>query len=412
MKFPWSKKEQKLLPEAAIPAQKLTLKDRFSIARYGRYCRTSTFSYPGQDHGRKWLKAVEDTLTEQWCILEVTEKPDMPGNNVPGSASLQVTKILEKDFKFFDAMNFMAVYETQQPALHYEMTEPGAKELGMDHFMAFAGREGIAFDAGGMPHPTEGGLIVTAGSFASDTEERLKKWMENMPSVKKWGRGALQQYFNADNVQGIIDRTILNGKKLGEFTRFIKEQGYILYIATEYYGKSFDNKTHDVGALSKLMGMDSEDYEEYYSKSHKYKGTASSNIAHYLLDLSVDWIKRNLDGNTQAHFLTMLEKQRFNFELFSAKGYWRVISSGEHSDADDHKLLNQALFCIEKSAVKLGYNAEQINEFRALPFLAEELDPVPDVVAFIEECKKMQQQMKDDVEQKNQKLLSPPAPVP
>lgn len=140
-----------------------SLKDAFRHAAFGTECWTQSYPNTAFPDRTEWLEAHRSSVTGAgWVILRKNLDP----NHFSGRPVVE-QKESARGLTFFDAVEYLARYEASQLARGIVAIDLGeASALGDRHFIAFAKREGIVFDTDFMPHPTDGGRIVTPGSFA------------------------------------------------------------------------------------------------------------------------------------------------------------------------------------------------------------------------------------------------------
>lgn len=151
-------------------------------ATFGHFCRSSSFSGHGHE---EWVEAIQ-TKPGQWKLFKVSLHDDMPGHDM---AAQRIE--INGRFGFFDVLSRLAEYEFSYSTKGSDyVCAEGPDALGIDHYVAFGQREGIAFDIHtGKPLKTLRGHIVESGTVNAMTMRELRiawghKEMAFLPAAK------------------------------------------------------------------------------------------------------------------------------------------------------------------------------------------------------------------------------------
>ncbi len=161
------------------PSTDQNLKDSFKHAVYGDFCRTrslvNTLEKTG-DH-KEWMETYY-WPGQGWCLKKMEygiHHTDSKNKTPTFAPSIKQTPLYEKDkLNFFEAIEKLALYETQQPDFMEPAQDNEIQELDKNHFKSFAEREGIAFDTTGMPQATINGHVPGKGNFQPEAFEKAK----------------------------------------------------------------------------------------------------------------------------------------------------------------------------------------------------------------------------------------------
>ncbi len=163
------------LPALSGPTQGITQEhlntalSQFASARHGKRCRTRSFTLIAGDI--EWHSGQQDPLSGTWNIRKNVECENITGPAARvGEPSIK-TKTLHVNVSFYQAIEILSLYERGQLANGIiAMNE--AEDIGAEHYITFAEKEGIVFDTDGEPHPTLDGEIITDGTFTKAAVER------------------------------------------------------------------------------------------------------------------------------------------------------------------------------------------------------------------------------------------------
>jgi len=143
----------------------------FSTAHYGDQCRSRAFSHLDGLEGQEiWRKALYNGATSGWQLIDIEKLVQGP----EGDGPVYKTKPVKDGLSFFAAIKDLAEYEHSQSELGLIPVGADPDALGLEHYRAFAEREGIIFDTENYPHPTVNGEIVTAGNFTAAAIENAR----------------------------------------------------------------------------------------------------------------------------------------------------------------------------------------------------------------------------------------------
>ncbi len=151
-----------------------TPRDHFNAATFGHYCRSSSFARDGQE---RWIEAIQ-TAPAQWTMFQVSVELDTQTQDTKRGLATRIK--LGGSQNFYDVVSRIAEYENlhSDQAVEYLRLQ-GPKELGYDHYIAFATREGIPFDAQtGKPLQTFNGLIIETAQIDYDTMKAVREAWE------------------------------------------------------------------------------------------------------------------------------------------------------------------------------------------------------------------------------------------
>jgi predicted FMN-binding regulatory protein PaiB len=143
----------------------------FANAVHGYKCRTQSFRLPDADeHSEVWQQACLMQDNTGWMVLEITRAPLLDNPDVMVSGH----KIVKEHISFFDAVCFLTKFEISRISMLASATGKSKEDLELEHFQAFAEREGIVFDIEGKPHPTVHGEVQTKGKFTDEALARAR----------------------------------------------------------------------------------------------------------------------------------------------------------------------------------------------------------------------------------------------
>ena len=146
---------------------------QFASARHGKHCQTRSFALI--TGGTEWHSGHQDPLSGTWNIRKNIECENVTGSAARvGEPSIK-TKTLQVNISFYEAIETLSLYERGQLA-NGMIALNEAEDVGADHYIVFAEKEGIVFDTDGEPHPTLDGEIITDGTFTKAAVERAKAY--------------------------------------------------------------------------------------------------------------------------------------------------------------------------------------------------------------------------------------------
>lgn len=146
------------------------------VATYGHYCRTASFvnfSY------ESWMEALQIS-PGKWVLREVRCEIDM--KNTDADIKRGGTEIIasHNTCSFMDALKTLHNFEQsyKENSTHHIELVP-AEDLGMDYYVAFGEREGIAFNKKGHPLVTVNGHVLEGDDIDYATMQKVKQaWAE------------------------------------------------------------------------------------------------------------------------------------------------------------------------------------------------------------------------------------------
>ena len=142
----------------------------FENAVYGDKFFTATYAISDSVPKISTYRRAQYTDAEKrWQIFEFTVQ------ETSISGKRQVTsKFVTSNLTLIKAVTNLAKFEKALIESGETLDGPAPAAMGMDHYQAFAEREGIIFDEDGLPHPTLNGEIVTNGKFSPEAMQRAR----------------------------------------------------------------------------------------------------------------------------------------------------------------------------------------------------------------------------------------------
>ncbi len=155
--------------------------------QHGAAFRTRSFSpVPTQASGTRWLEASCNEKTGRWKLTESkivpNIYPDEDGRvTYSWQEALEETKTIAKDLCFFDALHSCARFEVTAKAAVGMPVGKTREQLGVQHYRAFAVREGQLFDQKtNLPLPVADGERLMDGIFEPGAKEIIKSTKGNV----------------------------------------------------------------------------------------------------------------------------------------------------------------------------------------------------------------------------------------
>lgn len=211
------------LPAPSSAAQSGQLQSalkQLSVARHGDRCQTLSFTT--SLGAIEWRTGQQDPFTGEWVIRKHTEEPNLSSSTAAVGEPTIKTMTLHEGLNFFQAVTILSEYERGQLALTV-LPVNEASELGDNHVVAFAEREGIAFDTNGVPHPTLNGEVVTDGSFTKSALERARAFSRVQSAFFKAGNNDVlsQLLSSAPRAETLFDDVMNKSEAYSTLKKFL-----------------------------------------------------------------------------------------------------------------------------------------------------------------------------------------------
>ncbi len=287
-------------------------------ARYGKYCRTRTLR---ED------KMLDDTYMEahqladgKWIVNRVTAVEIEDKNNPGQKQTARDVRRIAMNLGFLHAIAQLSAFEHGQPNPNVEFVGETAEELGNAHFIAFAEREGLVFDANKTPHDTLDGQVVDAGRFLdADLERaslRAKQAANEFPGLAD---GSKSQYGRADR-EDTDDGLVVPDASLGDV--FARNAGVV------DLGETLDNM-EEIGILDHFMEHFSK-FESALSTSLRQPFKRHEND-YLFFETYTNYFNRSMDFLKQAEkALSDYNTPEHRDEYNELKGFVRKVRFTSH----------------------------------------------------------------------------------
>ncbi|WP_435641967.1 hypothetical protein [Micavibrio aeruginosavorus] len=193
---------------------------QLATANHGDRCQT--LSFQTSLGAVEWRTGQQDPFTGEWVIRKHTEEPNLSGSAASVGEPTIKTMTLHEGLSFFQAVTILSEYERGQLAMTV-LPVNEASELGDNHVVAFAEREGIAFDTNGVPHPTLNGEVVTDGSFTKSALERARAFSRTQSAFFKAGNNDVlsQLLSSAPRAETLFDDVMNKSEAYSTLKKFL-----------------------------------------------------------------------------------------------------------------------------------------------------------------------------------------------
>lgn len=328
-----------------IPA---ALKEKFGKAVFAGECRTLTFP-SGRDDGSSvfFTAKAADAAFSRWIVQKAAQKP---GTN--GEAGPVAFKTVCENVGFFDAVERLARFETEHPALCGVEALDTKKDLGPLHFEAVALAEGIVFDTDGLPHPTEEGRILTEGEFSPETLRLASQIRSRTDFAADWQKAAVARMAAAATGGASFD-TLMKGRTeaalLKDFLGNLQIVYSMIAIAAVPEGliqkRRYGNYIR-YDQLAELTGADPQALKPFADYDGDIRITGRDNIEYRLMNCETTLARMkdtDLDKNAQKSFQNMLHLMNALHLMIQAKNGFRSKPPGGREYADALKRYKDAM---------------------------------------------------------------------
>ncbi len=241
------------LSSTAQQAQLQTALEQFTVANHGDRCQT--LSFQTSLGAIEWRSAQQYPFTGEWIIRKHTEEPNIAGSAAAVGEPTIKTMTLHNGLKFFQAIAILSEYERGQLAMPAIPTND-ADDLGRKHFVAFAEREGIAFDINGVPHPTLDGEVISDGSFTKSALERARAYSRYQSAFFKAGSNDVlsQILSSAPRAETLFEEALDKSEASATLKKFLRTIEDIGILASATLEKTPLKDTDGRFILDVLMG--------------------------------------------------------------------------------------------------------------------------------------------------------------
>lgn len=219
-------------PDACFPADALETS----------FCRTRALAGdPGDGRNWTWIEAVRiSRQSGLWHLVRVERRQNLDTvKSLPPEAMIRVLKHAPEKMDFPSAVKAMARFENELLSGE-RLTGPTKEELGDRHYQAAALREGIMFDAEGMPQPSVNGVPLDGSVFEDDFCERAAAAHQagKPPQARETSLLEIAGALGTGNLMDVLEN-------IATLKRFLKElaetQFALSFVLRENSPRRFDN---------------------------------------------------------------------------------------------------------------------------------------------------------------------------